>query len=45
MPNLLEKKISENEQVSIFPIHKYWLDIGQIDQLEKAKLDSKRLFE
>ena len=45
MPNLLEKKISENERVSIFPMHEYWLDIGQIDQLEKAKLDSKRLFE
>ena len=45
MPNLLEKKISENERVSIFPMHEYCLDIGQIDQLEKAKLDSKRLFE
>ena len=45
MPNLLEKKIIENEKVSIFPLHEYWLDIGQIEQLEQAKLDSENLFE
>ena len=45
MPNLLETQIKENEKVSIFPLHEYWLDIGQIEQLEQAKLDSENLFE
>jgi dTDP-glucose pyrophosphorylase/predicted transcriptional regulator len=45
MPQLLENQIKENIQVSVFPIHEYWLDIGQIEHLEKAKIDSKRLFE
>ena len=45
MPNLLEKQIIENEKVSIFPLHEYWLDIGQIEQLEQAKLDAENLFE
>ena len=45
MPNLLEIQIKENEKVNIFPLHEYWLDIGQIEQLEQAKLDSENLFE
>ena len=45
MPNLLEKQIEANEKVNIFPLHEYWLDIGQIEQLEQAKLDSENLFE
>ena len=44
MPTLLEMKIKDNEEVSIFPIHEYWLDIGQKNQLEQAKLDSEVLF-
>ena len=43
MPNLLETQIKENEKVSIFPLHEYWLDIGQAEQLEQAKLDSENL--
>ena len=45
MPNLLEKQIINNKKVNIFPLHEYWLDIGQIEQLEQAKLDSENLFE
>jgi dTDP-glucose pyrophosphorylase/predicted transcriptional regulator len=44
MPNLLEKKIKENEKVSVFPLHEYWIDIGQVEHLEQAKLDSKSFF-
>ena len=36
MPNLLEKQIKEGKSVSIFPIHEYWLDIGQIKEYESA---------
>jgi len=39
MPQLLEKKIEENGQVNIFPVHEYWLDIGQIENFEQAHKD------
>jgi len=36
MPNLFETQIDLGEKVSVFPIHEYWLDIGQLDEYEKA---------
>ncbi len=41
MPNLLENQIERGEKVSVFPIHEYWLDIGQIEQFDQAKQDIK----
>jgi UDP-2-acetamido-4-(D-alanylamino)-2,4,6-trideoxy-alpha-D-mannopyranose hydrolase len=36
MPNLLESQIENNEKVSVYPIHEYWLDIGRMDEFENA---------
>jgi NDP-sugar pyrophosphorylase family protein len=36
MPQLLEKAIERDEQVSAFPIHEYWLDIGLPETLVRA---------
>jgi dTDP-glucose pyrophosphorylase len=44
MPQLLEKIIKANGQVNMFPVHEYWLDIGQIEQFDKAQQDSITLF-
>ena len=44
MPYLLEQIIKKKDKVNMFPIHEYWLDIGQIDQYEKAKIDSQEFF-
>jgi NDP-sugar pyrophosphorylase family protein len=44
MPNLLKMQIKEKAQVTMFPIHEYWLDIGQIEQFEQAQKDCKNLF-
>lgn len=43
MPTLLEIEISENEDVIMFPIHEYWLDIGRMDDFNKAQIDIKGL--
>lgn len=43
MPTLLEKHISNQENVLMFPIHEYWLDIGRMDDFHKAQLDIKDL--
>lgn len=45
MPTLLEDSMSKGEKVSIFPIHEYWLDIGKMNDFERAQHDYKRDFE
>jgi dTDP-glucose pyrophosphorylase len=36
MPTLFEKLIEDKEKTVPFPIREYWLDIGRIDEYEKA---------
>ncbi len=36
MPTLFEKLIALNENVVSFPIREYWLDIGKMDEYERA---------
>jgi len=36
MPTLFEKMIEENKKSISFPIHEYWLDIGRIEEYERA---------
>lgn len=37
MPDLAEKLLSEGRDVSVFPIHEYWLDIGRPDDFLRAQ--------
>lgn len=37
MPTLLKKQIDVGNNVDMFPIHEYWLDIGQKNDFEKAQ--------
>lgn len=39
MPTLLESNINEKGKVIMFPIHEYWLDIGRMEDYEKAQSD------
>ncbi len=43
MPTLLEDKISEGNNIIMFPIHEYWLDIGRMDDFKKAQIDIQGL--
>ena len=36
MPELFETFIEDGEKVNVFPIHEYWLDIGRIEEFERA---------
>lgn len=36
MPSLFEHLIQKEKKTSAFPIHEYWLDIGQIDDFKRA---------
>ena len=44
MPTLFEKLIEENEKSISFPIHEYWLDIGRIEEFEKANNEFYEVF-
>jgi dTDP-glucose pyrophosphorylase len=39
MPSLLEQNIEQNRNVLMFPIHEYWLDIGRMDDYQRAQID------
>ena len=45
MPDLLQNQIKQGFEVNVFPLHEYWLDIGQLEQLQQAQKDSKNIFE
>ena len=39
MPQLIEAVIASKRVAQAFPIHEYWLDIGRMDDLERAHAD------
>ena len=43
MPTLLEQNIEQKNAVLMFPIHEYWLDIGRMDDYQRAQIDAVSL--
>jgi dTDP-glucose pyrophosphorylase len=41
MPDLINQQVEQGRKISVFPIHEYWLDIGMMEQFEKAQADAK----
>ena len=41
--DFLEKEL-DNKMVNAFPIHEYWLDIGRMEEYEKANQDALTIF-
>tara|TARA_R110002126_G_scaffold7571_21_gene37111 strand:+ start:1070 stop:2122 length:1053 start_codon:yes stop_codon:yes gene_type:complete len=39
MPMLLDNKIQVGGKVLMFPLHEYWLDIGRLDDFNRAQAD------
>lgn len=44
MPSLFEKLIDAGEKTTAYPIHEYWLDIGQMDEFERADTEYYSVF-
>ena len=44
MPTLFEKMISENQNIISFPLREYWLDIGRMEEFEKANNEYHEVF-
>lgn len=43
MPTLLEREIANQKDVTMFPVHEYWLDIGRMDDFNRAQIDLQKL--
>jgi dTDP-glucose pyrophosphorylase len=41
MPELIKRMMADQRTVTGFPIHEYWLDIGQLEQYEQAQTDAQ----
>lgn len=39
MPTLLNEAIAKGDKLAMFPIHEYWLDIGQMDDFQRAQAE------
>ncbi|WP_040294820.1 nucleotidyltransferase family protein [Beggiatoa alba] len=39
MPTLFEQALTEKRETVVFPIREYWIDIGQMADLERAKIE------
>jgi dTDP-glucose pyrophosphorylase len=39
MTDILSNQISQGNSVHMFPIHEYWLDIGRLEDFNKAQID------
>lgn len=44
MPTLFEKLISQGQETAVFPLREYWLDIGRIDDFERANGEFDKVF-
>jgi dTDP-glucose pyrophosphorylase len=44
MPTLYEKLIEEKKNVNSFVLDEYWLDIGQVEEYERANSEFKNVF-
>jgi nucleotidyl transferase len=44
MPTLFEKAISQGKNVISFPIHEYWIDIGRLEEYQKANEEYAKIF-
>ncbi|MEX3772196.1 nucleotidyltransferase family protein [Pseudomonas sp. MYb118] len=44
MPTLLGQQIDKGSDVNMFPVHEYWLDIGRMEDFQRAQSDISGLF-
>lgn len=37
MPSFLNSKLDDGEQINVYPVHEYWVDIGRMDEYQLAR--------
>lgn len=44
MPALIERTIAGGKQSVVFPLREYWIDVGRLDDLQRASDEFQRIF-
>lgn len=44
MPDVFRELINRKNETAVFPIHEYWLDIGRMDDFERADVEYEKVF-
>jgi dTDP-glucose pyrophosphorylase len=44
MPTLIERTIAEGKPSVVFPLREYWIDVGRLDDLQRASDEFQRIF-
>jgi dTDP-glucose pyrophosphorylase len=44
MPTLLERHMARGRDIQVFPLHEYWLDIGRMEDFQRAQFDVGGIF-
>ena len=44
MPTLIENLVSRGQHACVFPIREYWIDVGRIDEFERANSEFDAVF-
>lgn len=44
MPTLFERLLEQKKETTVFPIREYWLDIGKLDDFERANCEYDEVF-
>ena len=45
MPEFLDRLMTSEQLVSVFPIREYWIDIGRVEDLDRARSEYAAVFE
>jgi NDP-sugar pyrophosphorylase family protein len=45
MPSILSTLVEMKREVAVFPIREYWIDIGQMDDFQRANGDFPKVFQ
>jgi NDP-sugar pyrophosphorylase family protein len=44
MPALIERTIAAGKEAVVFPLREYWIDVGRLDDLQRASDEFQRFF-
>jgi len=44
IPHLFEILLQKGEEIAVFPIREYWIDIGRLDDYERANNEFLEVF-
>ena len=44
MPSLIERTIAKGKPSVVFPLREYWIDVGRLDDLQRASDEFQRIF-